>query len=198
MQRRQAESRAGGYGWDASPISVPRMFIAETYALVKNDDFSLVSTIGGVPKQMAATAVGSRKYPSLPTATRAPTASATGCRPRSVPQSLRAIKGRYAVNFQGDGDCLVAPGSLWTAAHHKIPLLTIMHNNRAWHQEAMHLQRMADRRERQPEHARVGTLIENPNIDYAKMAQSFGVYARQARSPSRAARPAQSPAHSKS
>ncbi len=41
----------------------------------------------------------------------------------------------------------------------------------------MHVQRMADRRERQPEHARVGTLIGNPDIDYAKLAQSFGVFA---------------------
>jgi acetolactate synthase-1/2/3 large subunit len=40
----------------------------------------------------------------------------------------------------------------------------------------MHLQRIANRRERQPEHATLGTLINNPNIDYAKMAQSFGVY----------------------
>jgi acetolactate synthase I/II/III large subunit len=39
------------------------------------------------------------------------------------------------------------------------------------------VQRIADRRERQPEHAKVGTLIGEPNIDYAKMAQSFGVYA---------------------
>ncbi len=52
-----------------------------------------------------------------------------------------------------------------------------MHNNRAWHQETMHLQRMANRRERQPEHSSVGTLINNPNIDYAKMALAFGVYA---------------------
>ena len=40
--------------------------------------------------------------------------------------------------------------------------LTIVHNNRAWHQETMHLQRMADRRDREPEHAKVGTLIDEP------------------------------------
>ena len=30
---------------------------------------------------------------------------------------------------------MYAPGVLWTAAHHRIPMLTIMHNNRAYHQE---------------------------------------------------------------
>ncbi len=147
----------------------------ETYALIKNDDFSLVSATGfqsNWPQRLwDLTSI------ITITATPARTASATACRPRSALRSPRAIKGRYSVNIQGDGDFLVAPGSLWTAAHHKIPLLTIMHNNRAWHQETMHVQRMADRRERQPEHARAGTLIGDPNIDFAKMAQSFGVYA---------------------
>ncbi|XUW93872.1 thiamine pyrophosphate-dependent enzyme (plasmid) [Burkholderia sp. M6-3] len=48
------------------------------------------------------------------------------------------------VNIQTDGDLLVLPGVLWTAAHHKLPLLTVMHNNRAYHQESMHVQRMAN------------------------------------------------------
>ncbi len=51
-----------------------------------------------------------------------------------------------------------------------------MHNNRAWHQETMHVQRMADRREREAEHAKVGTIITDPNVDFAKMAESLGVY----------------------
>ena len=43
--------------------------------------------------------------------------------------------GRLTVNIQDDGDLMYAPGYLWTAAHHKIPLLSVMHNNRAYHQE---------------------------------------------------------------
>jgi thiamine pyrophosphate-dependent acetolactate synthase large subunit-like protein len=66
---------------------------------------------------------------------------------------------------------------LWTAAHHRIPLLTVMHNNRAYHQELMHLQRMANRHNRGIDRAHVGTTIDNPNVDYAKLAQSMGVYA---------------------
>jgi putative transposase len=39
--------------------------------------------------------------------------------------------GACASAFQTDGDFMYAPGVLWTAAHHRIPLLSVMHNNRA-------------------------------------------------------------------
>ena len=72
---------------------------------------------------------------------------------------------------------MYAPGVLWTAAHHRIPLLTIMNNNRAYHQEVMHLQRMACRHNRVLTNAHIGTSIDDPNIDYAKLANSMGWYA---------------------
>ena len=50
-----------------------------------------------------------------------------------------------SVNIQCDGDLNYAPGVLWTAAHHHIPLLSIMHNNRAYHQELMYIEDMAAR-----------------------------------------------------
>jgi thiamine pyrophosphate-dependent acetolactate synthase large subunit-like protein len=172
-QRRQADLAAAAVGWDASPISLPRL-CQELYAKIKGDDFSLVSGTfqqGLIPNRLwdldqyrqysadyGAYGIGS----SLPA---------------TVGAALAARDlGRYAVNIQGDGDFLVAPASLWTAAHHKIPLLTIMHNNRAWHQETMHIQRMADRRERNPDRGRIGTVIDDPNVDFGKLAQSFGVY----------------------
>ena len=69
--------------------------------------------------------------------------------PAAVGAALANKKhGRLSVNIQSDGDMLYAPGVLWTAAHHRIPLLTVMHNNRAYHQEVMHIQRMANRHKR--------------------------------------------------
>ena len=56
--------------------------------------------------------------------------------------------GRLCVRFQADGDMLYVNSALWTATHHRIPMLIVMHNNRAYHQEVMHLQRMANRRQR--------------------------------------------------
>ena len=52
-----------------------------------------------------------------------------------------------------------------------------MHNNRAYHQERMHLQRMACRRSRGVDGTGIGTAIEDPNLDFAKLAQVMGLYA---------------------
>jgi benzoylformate decarboxylase/acetolactate synthase-1/2/3 large subunit len=86
-------------------------------------------------------------------------------------------KGLFTVTFQPDGDLMYSPGVLWTAAYHKIPLLFVMHNNRAYHQEVMHVQRMAAIHGRRPDNAWVGTVIDKPAIDFAKLAQAQGVWA---------------------
>ena len=85
--------------------------------------------------------------------------------------------GRISVSIQGDGDLMYAPGILWTMAHHHLPLLSVVHNNRAYHQELMHVQRMACRHNRGITRATIGTTLQDPNIDYAKVAQGMGVYA---------------------
>jgi acetolactate synthase-1/2/3 large subunit len=55
-----------------------------------------------------------------------------------------------------------------------------MHNNRGYHQEVMHVQRMAKRRNRVAflgnDLGPLGTRIENPPIDYARLAGSFGMW----------------------
>ena len=84
-------------------------------------------------------------------------------------------EGRFSVSIQSDGDLMYAPGVLWTAARHRIPLLSVMHNNRAYHQEVMHVQRMALRHNRDVTRAGIGTTLEDPNLDYAKIAQGMGI-----------------------
>src|SRR6202023_3511812 len=97
--------------------------------------------------------------------------------PASVGAALANRKyGRLSVSIQTDGDLMYAPGVLWTAAHHRIPLLSVMHNNRAYHQEVMHIQRMANRHQRGIDNAGIGTKIEDPNIDFATMARGMGVH----------------------
>ena len=73
---------------------------------------------------------------------------------------------------------MYANGVLWTAAHHRIPLLAVMRNNRAYHQEVMHIQRMANRHQRGIENAGIGTTIVDPNIDYAKARAKHGLVCR--------------------
>jgi len=82
---------------------------------------------------------------------------------------------RIVINIQGDGDFNYTPGAVWTAAHHKLPILTIMHNNRAWHMELMYLQYMAGVRGRGTDRAHIGTTFRDPYINYAKLAEGYGV-----------------------
>ena len=176
-ERRQqslaAARQQATYAWDASPISTARV-AAELWHQIKDEDWSLVSS-PGIPgswptrlwnfdkhyQAIGGSGAAGQGYGAL----------------AAVGAALANRKyGRLSVNVQKDGDLMYAPGVLWTAAHHKIPLLNVMHNNRAYHQEVMHLQRMANRHQRGITNAHIGTTIDNPNIDYAKMAQGMGVY----------------------
>src|SRR3989454_11876829 len=49
----------------------------------------------------------------------------------SVGAALALGKTRLCVDIQPDGDLLYTPSALWTAAHHRIPLLIVMYNNRS-------------------------------------------------------------------
>jgi acetolactate synthase-1/2/3 large subunit len=155
------------YGWDSSPISLPRLS-AEVWNVVKNEDWA-----GG----MAGFNWNYQKYYQRMHGGNA--AGEGGNLPVAIGAALAHKKnGRIYVSLQPDGDLMYAPGALWTAAHHRIPILMVMHNNRAYHQEVMHIQRMANRHQRDiMDTAGIGTTITDPNIDYAKLAQSMGWYA---------------------
>ena len=164
---------AAAFAWDASPISTARLS-AEVWAQIKDQDWSLVSATTFVSHWPQRLWSFDKHYQYL--------GSAGGYgigygAPAAVGAALANRKhGRLTVNIQNDGDLMYAPGVLWTAAHHGIPMLNIMHNNRAYHQEVMQVQIMADRHSRGVANCGTGTTITAPNIDYAKLAQSMGVY----------------------
>jgi acetolactate synthase I/II/III large subunit len=85
--------------------------------------------------------------------------------------------GKVCVNLQSDGDFLYVPSALYTAAHHRIPLLTVMCNNRSYYNDEEHQEVMAKARGRSVENKGVGIRLEDPAPDFAKIAQGFGVYA---------------------
>ncbi|HEX2225935.1 MAG TPA: thiamine pyrophosphate-dependent enzyme [Candidatus Binatia bacterium] len=85
--------------------------------------------------------------------------------------------GKLAVDIQSDGDLLMTSSSLWTAAKHRIPLLIVMHNNQSFYNSEEHGIEVAKFRKRPVENAGIGTHVDDPEVDYSKMAQSFGVSA---------------------
>jgi thiamine pyrophosphate-dependent acetolactate synthase large subunit-like protein len=84
--------------------------------------------------------------------------------------------GKLAVDIQSDGDLLMTSSCLWTAAKHRIPLLMIMHNNQSYYNSEEHGIEVAKFRQRPVENAGIGTHVDDPEVDFAKMAQSFGVH----------------------
>jgi acetolactate synthase-1/2/3 large subunit len=159
-------------GWDASPITTARMS-AEVYAQIKDEDWSLV---GNAIRNLWPHRLWDFKKPYQWNG-----GSGGAGVGYNLPASLGAAlankqHGRLTVAFGGDGDFMFNPGTLWTAAHHQIPMLYIVHNNRAYHQEYMYLTAMAARHGRGVEKADIGTTIKDPNVDYATVARGMGAH----------------------
>jgi acetolactate synthase-1/2/3 large subunit len=180
--RRKAHAQAranmrqrAALGWDASPISIARM-TAELWPHIKDLDWSMVnSSSGAAPWPL--------QYFPMDKHHRWMGRSGAAGQGYGPPASIGAALGnkslgRFSFSYQGDGDFMYVPGSLWTATHHNIPMLMMIHNNRGYHQEVMHVQRLSNRRNRVANLGKtmgpVGTSIENPDIDYATMAKSMG------------------------
>ncbi len=161
------------WGWDSSPITTARMS-AEIWNQIKNEDWSLVSDV--VFQSFWPTRLWNftKHYQFIG----GHGAYGVGYNaPAAVGAALANRKyGRLTVNIQSDGDLNYAPGVLWTAAHHKIPLLNIMHNNRSYHQERMYVADMAARAQRDVSRVGIGNDISNPNVDYATMAKAYGMF----------------------
>lgn len=85
--------------------------------------------------------------------------------------------GKLSIDIQSDGDLLMTSSSLWTAAKHKIPLLIVMHNNQSFYNSEEHGIEVAKFRKRPVENAGIGTHVSDPVVDFAKVAEGFGVHA---------------------
>ncbi len=161
------------FAWDASPVSVARM-CSELWGQLRNEDWCLANSSSNFVSNWPLRLWDFDK-PYRHIGGSGGAGMGYGA-PAAVGAALANKKyGRLTVNIQTDGDLMYAPGVLWTAAHHRIPLLTIMHNNRAYHQELMEVQIAANQHNRGIDRAHIGTTIDDPNINYAKLAESMGM-----------------------
>jgi thiamine pyrophosphate-dependent acetolactate synthase large subunit-like protein len=152
----------------------------EIFNAIKNEDWSLVASEGNVSNWPNRLWPMDKHYQWLG---RSGGYGVGYGAPASVGAALaNRDLGRFSVSIQSDGDLMYAPGVLWTAAKYKIPLLAVMHNNRGYHQEVMHIQRLANFRDRVVNKASdlspIGTAIEGPDIEYHKLAESMGWWAK--------------------
>ncbi len=85
--------------------------------------------------------------------------------------------GRLVVDLQPDGDLLYDPGALWTAVAHRLPMLAVMFNNRAYYNDWNHQIDIARQRSRSLKRVDVGVGLGEPPVDFAALACSFGWHA---------------------
>ncbi len=173
-QARARDRELAAIAWDASPVSTARLS-AELWGQIKNEDWSLVSNDRFVSSWPTRLWNFSKPYHYIG----AQGGAGIGYQaPAAVGAALANKKhGRLSVSIQCDGDLNYAPGVLWTAAHHKVPLLTVMHNNRAYHEERMYLALLGAKYDRDLGRSDIGTALNGPNIDYASIAKGYGLYA---------------------
>lgn len=82
--------------------------------------------------------------------------------------------GRLVVDLQPDGDLMFDLGALWIAAYHKIPILVVMFNNRAYYNDWEHQERIALARGTDVGRAYIGMEIDKPAPDFAAAARALG------------------------
>jgi len=156
--------------WDASPITLPRL-ATEVWSAIRKEDWVL--TAGTLDDWARQIWDFDRPYrhpgKSLGTATQIGISLGVALAHRG--------KGRLVVDLQPDGDLMFDAGALWVAAKHRIPLLIVMYNNRAYYNDWEHQIRMAKLRGTPVERAHIGMDMVDPAPDFASMAKAMGWYA---------------------
>jgi benzoylformate decarboxylase/acetolactate synthase-1/2/3 large subunit len=82
--------------------------------------------------------------------------------------------GRLVVDLQPDGDLMFDLGALWIAAYHRLPMLTVMFNNRAYYNDWEHQERIARQRDTDVSRAYIGMEIDKPAPEFAAIARALG------------------------
>jgi acetolactate synthase-1/2/3 large subunit len=163
----EAEARED---WDASPISVARL-ANEVWQAIREEDWVL--TAGTLDEWARKVWDFDKPYrhpgKSLGTATQFGISLGVALAHRDA--------GRVVVDLQPDGDLMFDAGALWVAAKHRIPMLVVMYNNRAYYNDWEHQIRMAKLRGTPVERAYIGMDMDDPAPDFAGLAKSMGWYA---------------------
>ncbi len=167
--RKEAERQ-----WDLSPISLPRL-VLELQETLESDRWSLVNAGTG-------SSPWARRLLELDEPEQFCAGNPGGGLGHGIGASIGAalaepLSSCICVNLQSDGDLLYTLSGLWTASNLKIPLLVVMTNNRSYYNDEEHAEHLAMRRNRPVENKTIGFRIEPPRVDFARVAQGFGLYA---------------------
>jgi thiamine pyrophosphate-dependent acetolactate synthase large subunit-like protein len=131
-----------------------RRVCAELWPFIESEDWSLVSSNGCAGDWPQRLWNFDKSHRSIFGADSVKLGCST---PAAVGAALANRKhGRVSIGLQPDTDLLSAPGALWTAAHHRVPLLTVMLDTSG--------------------HDRVAPALTDPDIGFAQLARSVGLH----------------------
>ncbi len=166
-ERWQAEAKED---WDASPITLPRL-ATEVWEQIKGEDWVLTAGTFDDWARKLWDFDKPYRHPgkSLGTATQIGISLGVALAHRDAR--------RLVVDLQPDGDLMFDAGALWVAAKHRIPLLVVMYNNRAYYNDWEHQIRMAKLRGTPVERAHIGMDMDDPAPDFAAIAKAMGWHA---------------------
>lgn len=154
--------------WDQTPTSTARL-ASEIWEVIKDEDWVLVhGSLSGWERRLWDVSDESRWVAG---------GGGTGTGMGVAMGAALAFRGtdKVCVSIQNDGDLLYTAGSLYTLAHHDIPMLVVMFNNRSYYQDVGHQTAVASNRERSVETVGIGVNIDAPFTDFATLAHSFGL-----------------------
>jgi acetolactate synthase-1/2/3 large subunit len=156
--------------WDASPITLPRL-ASEMWNVIRQEDWVLTANTLEDWTRILWDFDKPYRHPgkSLGTATQLGISLGVALAHRDAR--------RLVVDIQPDGDLMFDAGALWVAAKHRIPMLVVMYNNRAYYNDWEHQIRMAKLRGTPEERAYIGMDMDDPAPDFAALAKSMGWYA---------------------
>jgi thiamine pyrophosphate-dependent acetolactate synthase large subunit-like protein len=157
--------------WDISPVSLPRMVADLRTALGERSSDAIVARMPlSIPE-------GVWDFTKPGSYLGADGGAGVGSGPGMTVGAALAARGsgRLVVAMLGDGDVLMAPSALWTAAHHQLPMLVVVANNQSYFNDEEHQERMARVRHRPVENRWVGQRMADPPVNFAGLAGDLGV-----------------------
>jgi thiamine pyrophosphate-dependent acetolactate synthase large subunit-like protein len=155
--------------WDGEEITEVRL-LGELWQVVRELEFVIVA---GMPR---VTCPGLFAVPDPTRALGSLAAGAVGAATSAALGAALAYKGTdvLPVAIVGDGDLQMSIQALWTATHHQIPIVYVVRNNRTYNNDEQHQDRVAGQRGRPRENRSIGVRLDDPAIDFATIARSYG------------------------
>ena len=155
--------------WDAAPMTNARLAL-EVWDVIKDEDWVLTANTLKSTVRKLWNFDRPYRHPGAELGTSTQIGMSLGVALANLRHK------RLVVDLQPDGDLLYDAAALWTAAKHRIPMLIVMYNNRAYYNDWDHQLKVARFRGTDEGKAHIGMDLYDPEPNFGKLARSLGVW----------------------